>query len=231
MVSSGKGRFLAIHSESPATPVRREHPCPWDDCAISRLRLGHVDVAVHLHRFQLLESPACRCRQVETVEHFLLNCDNYSARRQPLKRLLQCLDLQFNLKNVFGGGDYLSRVQLRIIRGLAQFLSTVGSFFKYDYLQSIVCVLKGIGGRYKGPSQTLALNLSLLSVNRRTWRWNEGNTRLCLQCNRGVEDIVEHLDLECSKYEHGRESLMDVVHEQYGENQWSEVIAAVMFIT
>ncbi|KAF2348075.1 hypothetical protein FHG87_021170 [Trinorchestia longiramus] len=38
-----------------------------------------------------------------------------------------------------------------------------------------------------------------LSVNRRTWRWNEGNTSLCLQCNRGVEETVEHLILVCSK--------------------------------
>ncbi|KAF2369166.1 hypothetical protein FHG87_000087 [Trinorchestia longiramus] len=60
-----------------------------------------------------------------------------------------------------------------------------------------------------------------LSVNRHTWRWNEGNTRLCLQCNRGVEETVEHLVLECSQYEHERESLMDVVHEQYGENKWN----------
>ncbi|KAF2366488.1 hypothetical protein FHG87_002751 [Trinorchestia longiramus] len=28
---------------------------------------------------------------------------------------------------------------------------------------------------------------------------NEGNTRLCLQCNKGVEETVEHLVLECSK--------------------------------
>ncbi|KAF2359685.1 hypothetical protein FHG87_009565 [Trinorchestia longiramus] len=60
-----------------------------------------------------------------------------------------------------------------------------------------------------------------LRVNRRTWRWNEGNTRLCQQCNRGVEETVEHLVLECSKYEQERKSLMDVVHEQCGENKWN----------
>ncbi|KAF2350776.1 PiggyBac transposable element-derived protein [Trinorchestia longiramus] len=65
-----------------------------------------------------------------------------------------------------------------------------------------------------------AVRCKALSVNRRTWRWNEGNTRLYLQCNRGVEETVEHLFLECSKYEHERESLMDVVHEQCGE-KWN----------
>ncbi|KAF2346047.1 hypothetical protein FHG87_023197 [Trinorchestia longiramus] len=57
--------------------------------------------------------------------------------------------------------------------------------------------------------------------NRCTWRWNDGNTRLCLQCNRGVKETVEHLVLECSKYEQKRESLMDVVHEQCGERRWN----------
>ncbi|KAF2348821.1 hypothetical protein FHG87_020424 [Trinorchestia longiramus] len=82
MESTGKGQFLAIHTDSP---VRREHLCRWVDCAISRLRLGHVGVAAYLHRFQLLESPLCRCGQVETVKHFLLNCDNHSAQSHPLK--------------------------------------------------------------------------------------------------------------------------------------------------
>ncbi|KAF2362583.1 hypothetical protein FHG87_006656 [Trinorchestia longiramus] len=72
-----------------------------------------------------------------------------------------------------------------------------------------------------GSQFLFAVRYKALSVNRRTWRWNEGNTRLCLQCNRGVEEIVEDVVLECSKYEHERESLMDVVHEQYGENQWN----------
>ncbi|KAF2343376.1 hypothetical protein FHG87_025868 [Trinorchestia longiramus] len=55
------------------------------------------------------------------------------------------------------------------------------------------CVLEGIEGRYKGPRQTLALDLSL-SLSLRA---------------------------ECSKYEQERESLMDVVHEQCGENKWN----------
>ncbi|KAF2357617.1 hypothetical protein FHG87_011630 [Trinorchestia longiramus] len=36
-----------------------------------------------------------------------------------------------------------------------------------------------------------------------------------------IEETVEHLVLECSKYEHERESFMDVVRAQYGENQWN----------
>ncbi|KAF2366974.1 hypothetical protein FHG87_002248 [Trinorchestia longiramus] len=72
-----------------------------------------------------------------------------------------------------------------------------------------------------GSQLLFAVRCKALSVNRRTWRWNERNTRLCLQCNRGVEETVEHLVLDCSKYEQERESLMDVVHEQCGENKWN----------
>ncbi|KAF2355316.1 hypothetical protein FHG87_013928 [Trinorchestia longiramus] len=60
-----------------------------------------------------------------------------------------------------------------------------------------------------------------IQIARSASSWNEGNTRLCLQYNRGVEETVEHLVLECSKYEQERESLMDVVHEQCGENKWN----------
>ncbi|KAF2357806.1 hypothetical protein FHG87_011432 [Trinorchestia longiramus] len=67
-----------------------------------------------------------------------------------------------------------------------------------------------------GSQLLFAVRCKALSVDRCTWRWNEGNTKLCLQCNRAVEETVEHLVLQCSNYEHERESLMNVVHEQYG---------------
>ncbi|KAF2354371.1 hypothetical protein FHG87_014872 [Trinorchestia longiramus] len=72
-----------------------------------------------------------------------------------------------------------------------------------------------------GSQLLFAVRCKAISVNRSTWRWKEGNTRLCLQCDRGVEETVEHLVLEFNKYEHGRESFMDVVSEQCGENQWN----------
>ncbi|KAF2360514.1 hypothetical protein FHG87_008725 [Trinorchestia longiramus] len=46
-----------------------------------------------------------------------------------------------------------------------------------------------------------AITCKSLSVMKCTWRWNEGNTRLCMQCNRGAYVTIEYLVLECSKYE------------------------------
>ncbi|KAF2350380.1 hypothetical protein FHG87_018863 [Trinorchestia longiramus] len=76
------------------------------------------------------------------------------------------------------------------------------------------------GGTF-GSQLLFAVRCKALSVNKQIWRWNEGNTRLCLQSNRGVEETVEHLVLECSKYEHERENFMDVVHELCGVNKWN----------
>ncbi|KAF2357635.1 hypothetical protein FHG87_011604 [Trinorchestia longiramus] len=72
-----------------------------------------------------------------------------------------------------------------------------------------------------GSQRLFAVRCKVLNVNRRKWRWNEENPRLCLQCNRGVEETVEHLVLEYSKYEPERESPVNVAHEQNGENQWN----------
>ncbi|KAF2343552.1 hypothetical protein FHG87_025692, partial [Trinorchestia longiramus] len=43
----------------------------------------------------------------------------------------------------------------------------------------------------------------------------------CVQCNGQVEETIQHLVLECSKYELNRENFIGMVREQYGENQWN----------
>ena len=47
-----------------------------------------------------------------------------------------------------------------------------------------------------GSQLLFAVRCKALSVNRRTWRWNEGNNSWCMQCDRGVEETVEDLVLE-----------------------------------
>ncbi|KAF2359007.1 hypothetical protein FHG87_010238 [Trinorchestia longiramus] len=42
-----------------------------------------------------------------------------------------------------------------------------------------------------------------------------------VQKQKKSRETVEHIVLECSQYEHERESFMDVIREQYDENQWN----------
>lgn len=36
-----------------------------------------------------------------------------------------------------------------------------------------------------------------LEVNSRVYRWKNGGSKLCMMCERGVDETVEHLLLEC----------------------------------
>ena len=44
------------------------------ETVLARLRSGHVGLAQHSFRVQLKDGPLCNCGQVETIEHFLLQC-------------------------------------------------------------------------------------------------------------------------------------------------------------
>ncbi|QRV96979.1 RNA-directed DNA polymerase from transposon BS [Ceratobasidium sp. AG-Ba] len=49
-----------------------------------RLVTGHVQLNLHLHTLQLVDSPACRAcgAAIESVSHFVLRCPKYAAVRQ-----------------------------------------------------------------------------------------------------------------------------------------------------
>ena len=68
---SGKGSFM----EENVDKIKSNH---WVniksrklEISIARLRIGHVGLKSHLHRFEMSESPLCdNCTQLETIQHF-----------------------------------------------------------------------------------------------------------------------------------------------------------------
>lgn len=127
VILSNKGKFLSnlqknIPNNSWITMKSRRI-----ETAIARLRIGHVGVNSHLHRFEMRDSPLCaHCVIPETVEHFIMRCPKYSRARQPLKQLCTNLGIQFTLENVLAFGDYpLSTLKLQL-DGLADFLRESG---------------------------------------------------------------------------------------------------------
>ena len=55
------------------------------ETAVTRLRLGHVELNAHLHRIGQMESPLCpQCRTPETVSHYLLHCRRFIHCRNKL---------------------------------------------------------------------------------------------------------------------------------------------------
>ena len=55
-----------------------------------------------------------------------------------------------------------------------------------------------------------------LEVNSRVYRWKNGGSKVCEVCERGVDETVEHLMLECEGYGGARDRMLDVVTEEIG---------------
>ena len=62
-----------------------------------------------------------------------------------------------------------------------------------------------------------------LEVNSRVYRWKNGGSKVCEVCERGVDETVEHLMLECEGYECARGRMLGVVLEEIGMEAWSEM--------
>ncbi|XP_045115935.1 uncharacterized protein LOC123507244 [Portunus trituberculatus] len=62
-----------------------------------------------------------------------------------------------------------------------------------------------------------------LEVNSRVYRWKDGGSKVCEVCERGVDETVEHLMLECEEYGCARDRMLGVVTEEIGVEACSEM--------
>jgi ribonuclease HI len=90
---------------------------------MARLRIGHTGLNAYLHRFGLHWSPLCNCGLMETVEHYLLECILTDNHRRELRRSLAAIDVQFNVKNILGGGNFNLRIQKKIVMHMGKYFS------------------------------------------------------------------------------------------------------------
>ena len=66
-------------------PVYYSHGSRYFNIIHTRLRLGLSGLNSHLHRFNIIPSPVCKCLNPdESTRHFLLECPAYSAPRESL---------------------------------------------------------------------------------------------------------------------------------------------------
>ena len=62
-----------------------------------------------------------------------------------------------------------------------------------------------------------------LELNSGTYRWENNGEKTCRKCDTGVDETVEHVLLECVKYERDREHMLNVVKEAVGPDRWAEI--------
>ena len=60
-----------------------------------------------------------------------------------------------------------------------------------------------------------------MDVNERNYRWSESRSKVCQMCNIGEDELVEHVVLECEKYERDRMEMMQVILTELGHS-WDE---------
>ena len=60
-----------------------------------------------------------------------------------------------------------------------------------------------------------------MGVNERNYRWSESRSKVCQMCDMGEDESVEHVVLECEKYERDRMEMMQVILTELGHS-WDE---------
>jgi ribonuclease HI len=123
---SGKGRHLFELKDSLVYWPWTSHRVRVVETAMARLRLGHVGLNEHLFRFKMRDTNLCECGELETIAHFLMHCPNYNVSRGRLRNQLMKLNVNFNLKNILGGGVYSPDIQKNIVDCAGEYLLSTG---------------------------------------------------------------------------------------------------------
>lgn len=58
-----------------------------------------------------------------------------------------------------------------------------------------------------------------MDVNARNYRWSESRSKVCQMCDMGEDETIEHVMLECEKYDRDRIEMMRVIFPELG---WDE---------
>ena len=62
-----------------------------------------------------------------------------------------------------------------------------------------------------------------MDVNARNYRWSESRSKVCQMCDMREDETVEHVALECEKYDRDRMEMMRVILTKMGR-EMNEVI-------
>ena len=123
---SGKGRHMKNVKQRL---VKWEWACNKNrtiETVFAKLRIGHVNTAEHLHRFNLAPSPFCACGNYDNVYHIFMQCPNYEGKRQILRNNFRTINVDFNVRSMLGGGPYDLATQYKIVGLVANFLNAIG---------------------------------------------------------------------------------------------------------
>ena len=128
--TTGKGSHLRRIKTSVSFWPWSCHRSRVIETVFARLRIGHANFKAHEFRFGMIQSPRCMCGGEETIQHILLHCSIYSAKRNSLIQKLTQLKVPISLRNLLGGGDFEYKIQITIIEHVAEYLFKIGKLYR-----------------------------------------------------------------------------------------------------
>jgi len=127
VAEQGSGRHLRTIRETVGYLSWSEIPSNRKmETALARMRIGHTGLNAHLFRMGLSPSPLCPCGRLETVNHYLTECDTYSNQRQNLERVINAMEVTFNMRNLLGGSNLDKEKQKIICEAVWRFTTETG---------------------------------------------------------------------------------------------------------
>ena len=85
---SEKGRHLFNYRPKVVHKIKHKLETKKGEIIISQLRTGYVKLNEYLHNTNIAESDLCQCGEIESVKHYLMECELNENGRELLRRKL-----------------------------------------------------------------------------------------------------------------------------------------------
>ena len=85
---SEKGRFLYGLKPQVTQKTVFDFPNKKLYSQTAQLRIGHAKLNDYMYNVGVSDTRNCSCREVETIEHYLLNCENYFNEKERMRTVL-----------------------------------------------------------------------------------------------------------------------------------------------
>ena len=85
---SEKGRVLFQFRPKVAHKIKYKFETRKGEIVVSQLRTGYVGLIEYLFKSNIVTSNKCRCGEIESVKHYLLECVIYDSAREIMRRKL-----------------------------------------------------------------------------------------------------------------------------------------------
>jgi hypothetical protein len=132
---SNRGRFYYNFHHQVKTKNLHDFPNKQISTVICNLRSGYAKINDYCHKLNITESANCQCGERETVEHYILHCDQYEEAREKLINdmflLSGSMHLSLEVLLTVGADEEVSLTETERIRLLANYIQETERFYLY----------------------------------------------------------------------------------------------------